>query len=70
VRLTAQGRLLLCLGNEDSVDLKTVIRQNPGDMALLKHAIIKAMQIKPEKHEFDVNKEHPIIMRHMNATGG
>lgn len=70
VRLTAQGRLLLCLGNEDSVDLKAIIRQNPGDMALLKHTIIKAMQIKPEKHEFDVNKEHPIIMRHMNATGG
>jgi cyclic pyranopterin phosphate synthase len=69
VRLTAEGRLLLCLGNEDSVDLKAVVRQYPNDMARLKQAIIEAMQIKPERHYFDLN-EQPIIMRHMNATGG
>jgi len=69
VRLTAEGRLLLCLGNENSVDLKAVVREHPGDMALLKQSIIKAMQLKPEKHEFDI-KEQPIILRHMNATGG
>ena len=69
VRLTAEGRLLLCLGNEDSVDLKAVVRENPGNMALLKHSIIKAMQLKPEKHEFNI-KEQAIILRHMNATGG
>jgi len=69
VRLTAEGRLLLCLGNEDSVDLKTVVREHPGDMAVLKHAIIKAMLLKPEKHEFNIH-EQPIIMRHMSATGG
>ncbi len=69
VRLTVEGRLLLCLGNDHSVDLKSVIRANPGDMEKLKVAIIKAMQIKPEKHEFDLN-EQPIILRHMNVTGG
>ncbi len=69
VRLTAEGRLLLCLGNEHSVDLKTVLRRHPGDMAFLKQAIIDAMQIKPEKHEFNIH-EQPVILRHMNATGG
>ncbi len=69
VRLTAEGRLLLCLGNEHSVDLKTVVREHPGDMAALKQAIVEAMQIKPEKHEFNIH-EQPIIMRHMSATGG
>lgn len=69
VRLTAEGRLLLCLGNEHSVDLKTVVREHPGDMAALKQTIIAAMQVKPEKHEFNIN-EQPIIMRHMSATGG
>jgi cyclic pyranopterin phosphate synthase len=69
VRLTAEGRLLLCLGNEDAVDLKAVIRANPGDMYVLKQTIIKAMQLKPEKHEFDL-REQPIILRHMSATGG
>jgi len=69
VRLTAEGRLLLCLGNEDSVDLKAVIRQHPGDMAMLKQVIADAMLIKPEKHEFNLF-EKPIIMRYMNTSGG
>jgi cyclic pyranopterin phosphate synthase len=69
VRLTAEGRLLLCLGNEHSIDLKKILRANPGDTDILKRAIITAMAIKPEKHEFDIN-EQPIIMRHMNVTGG
>lgn len=69
VRLTAEGRLLLCLGNEHSVDLKAVVRRHPGDMTSLKQAIVEAMQIKPEKHEFNI-QEQPIIMRHMSATGG
>ncbi len=69
VRLTVEGRLLLCLGNEHSVDLKQVIRSNPGNEALLKQAIIDAMLIKPEKHEFDIH-EQPVILRHMSVTGG
>lgn len=69
VRLTAQGRLLLCLGNEHSVDLKRVIRDNPGDRAYLKQVIVESMKIKPEKHEFNL-EEQPIILRYMNTTGG
>lgn len=69
VRLTVEGRLLLCLGSEHSVDLKQVLRANPGNEEILKQAIIKAMQIKPEKHEFELN-EQPVILRHMNVTGG
>ncbi|HHZ70814.1 MAG TPA: GTP 3',8-cyclase MoaA [Methylococcaceae bacterium] len=69
VRLTAEGRLLLCLGNEDSVDLKKVLRSNPGNLELLKQTIVEAMKIKPEKHEFNL-QEKPVIFRHMNVTGG
>lgn len=69
VRLTVEGRLLLCLGNEHSVDLKTIIRTHPGNMGVLKQAIIDSMQIKPEKHEFNIH-EQPVILRHMNMTGG
>ena len=69
VRLTVEGRLLLCLGNEHSVDLKQVLRANPGDMGALKQAIIDAMLIKPEKHEFNIH-EQPVILRYMNMTGG
>ncbi|MBS3963979.1 MAG: GTP 3',8-cyclase MoaA [Methylomonas sp.] len=69
VRLTAEGRLLLCLGNEHAVDLKAVVRQHPGDRARLQAAIIAAMAVKPERHTFDIH-EKPVIFRHMNATGG
>lgn len=69
VRLTCEGRLLLCLGQEHSVDLRKVVRAHPDDESRLKQAIRDAMLIKPEGHEFDL-KEKPIIFRHMNVTGG
>lgn len=69
VRVTAEGRLLLCLGNEHSVDLKQVVREHPGDINALKRAIISAMDLKPEKHHFDLDGE-PQIVRFMNTTGG
>jgi cyclic pyranopterin phosphate synthase len=69
VRLTVEGRLLLCLGNEHSVDLKEVIRTAPGNAALLKKAIVDAMLIKPARHEFNIH-EQPVILRYMNMTGG
>ena len=69
VRLTVEGRLLLCLGNEHSVDLREVIRNHPHDTDVLREAIIAAMDLKPEKHEFDLEDE-PQILRFMNMTGG
>ena len=69
VRLTAEGRLLLCLGQEHSVDLRHVVRSNPTDNEPLRQAIIDAMEIKPEGHDFDLTSQS-VIFRHMNATGG
>ncbi|HCH25317.1 MAG TPA: GTP 3',8-cyclase MoaA [Oceanospirillaceae bacterium] len=69
VRVTAEGRLLLCLGNEHSVDLLPVMRAEPGALEPVKEAIVKAMSLKPERHYFDLNEE-PQILRFMNATGG
>lgn len=69
VRVTVEGRLLLCLGNEHSVDLKDVMRANPGDVEILKQVITKAMDLKPERHYFN-NEEDPQILRFMNMTGG
>jgi cyclic pyranopterin phosphate synthase len=69
VRLTVEGRLLLCLGNEHSVDLKAAIRAKPVDKQSLQQVIVDAMKIKPERHNFDIH-EQPVILRHMNVTGG
>ena len=68
VRLTAEGRLLLCLGNEHSVDLRAVLRNYPGDSERLKETIVEAMDNKPERHYFD--PEQVDIVRFMNMTGG
>ena len=69
VRVTAEGRLLLCLGQEHSVDLRRVIRANPGDRQALDQAIIDSMEIKPKGHDFNMNSQ-TILLRHMNMTGG
>ena len=68
VRVTAEGRLLLCLGNEHSVDLRSVLRAS-GSMDDLKEAIVNAMALKPERHHFNIEAA-PVIFRHMNLTGG
>ena len=69
VRVTVEGRLLLCLGNEDSVDLRAVLRSGSGSVQLLQETLVQAMALKPERHHFDLNDE-PQILRFMNATGG
>jgi GTP 3',8-cyclase len=69
VRVTAEGRLLLCLGNEHSVDLRRVLRAPDYTLDTLKQTIISAMSLKPERHHFDLDAA-PDIVRFMNATGG
>jgi cyclic pyranopterin phosphate synthase len=69
VRVTAEGRLLLCLGNEHSVDLRSVLRTPGYTRPALKKTIVEAMAIKPERHHFDLT-EAPQIVRFMNTTGG
>lgn len=68
VRVTAEGRLLLCLGNEHSVDLRPVLRDS-GSVDDVKQAIRDAISLKPERHHFNL-EEAPVILRHMNLTGG
>jgi cyclic pyranopterin phosphate synthase len=69
VRVTVEGRLLLCLGNEHSVDLRAVLRTPDCGQEELQQTIIKSMNLKPEKHHFDLDAK-PEILRFMNMTGG
>ena len=69
VRVTAEGRLLLCLGNEHSVDLRAVLRKEGSSHNNLKMAIIAAMDLKPERHYF-YDHDHTQPVRFMNVTGG
>jgi cyclic pyranopterin phosphate synthase len=69
VRVTVEGRLLLCLGNEYSTDLRQLLREQPDNSELLKQTIVEAMDIKPLRHYF-YDEEQPQIVRFMNMTGG
>jgi cyclic pyranopterin phosphate synthase len=69
VRVTVEGRLLLCLGNEHSADLRAVLRQPDYHRDQLKMAIVEAVARKPERHHFDHGPE-PQVLRFMNTTGG
>ena len=69
VRVTVEGRLLLCLGNEHSVDLRRVLRGHPVTDDKLRQTIVDAMELKPEKHHFEVGGDVQIL-RFMNMTGG
>ncbi len=68
VRLTSEGRLLLCLGQEHSLDLKALLRDGCSDLEL-ENAIFDSMARKPEGHDFTLQAQ-PVILRHMSATGG
>lgn len=70
VRITCKGELYLCLGQDDKVDLKAPLRDHPEDDNPLKQAILEAMRIKPQGHDFDIHRAEPSVVRFMSLTGG
>ena len=67
VRLAVDGTLYLCLGQNHKYELRPLLRQGISDDGL-KNAIIEAIAIKPEKHEF---RDKPgQVVRFMSMTGG
>lgn len=67
VRLSADGTLYLCLGQDDKLELRPLLRQGISDDGL-REAILGAIARKPEKHEF---REKPSqLVRIMSMTGG
>jgi len=69
VRMTAEGRLLLCLGQENSIDMRALVRRHPTTDEPLVVALRKALLGKPAHHDFSLDGEVQIV-RFMNATGG
>ena len=69
IRLTSEGQLLLCLGQENSIDLKKLLRKKPTDKSIIKNAVINSIRNKPKEHFFEL-KEQPVILRFMSHTGG
>ena len=67
VRLSVDGTLHLCLGQEHSLALRPLLRAGASDVEL-ERAILDAIELKPERHEF---REQPgKLIRIMARTGG
>ena len=67
VRLSVKGELYLCLGQENRVELGTMLRAGAGDEQL-RSAILEAIAKKPKRHDF--LGAPTAILRPMSALGG
>ena len=67
VRLSTDGTLYLCLGQDDKVELRPLLRQGISDNEL-KAVLSDAINLKPEKHEFKDKPDQ--VVRLMSMTGG
>jgi cyclic pyranopterin phosphate synthase len=67
VRLSAEGDIHACLGAMHRYPLRQHLRHGCNDEELRRH-ICKAIDLKPERHEF--NEQPTRVVRFMSMTGG
>lgn len=70
VRITVSGKIYMCLGHDDHLDLKTALRE--GGTEALDRVLDQAMILKPKRHDFQISagENAPAVTRHMSVTGG
>ena len=70
IRITSTGKLFMCLGQNEYVDFRDILRKDYSD-DFIKEKILYALRIKPKSHDFLIEeKTKPYMQRHMNVTGG
>ena len=67
VRLSVDGTLYMCLGQDESLPLRPLLRAGATDDELA-DAIRAAIELKPQRHEFREKPDQ--IIRFMSSTGG
>lgn len=72
VRVTCTGRIYMCLGQDDHIDLRAAIRDSAEPTRALDACLDRALLKKPERHDFNIENrgEAPALPRHMSVTGG
>jgi cyclic pyranopterin phosphate synthase len=70
VRISCQGELFLCLGQDEKVELMPLLRTYPNDDMPIIEAILNSMKVKPKGHDFDLSRAKPAVVRFMSHTGG
>ena len=70
MRMTCEGKIFMCLGHENHIDLKTAFRE--GGIEAVEPLIDRALRLKPAKHDFRIGGDATTaaVSRHMSVTGG
>ena len=68
IRVTATGTMYGCLGHDQKVELRDLLRS--GDRRGAEAALDRLICGKPQRHQFDIAAPRPALERHMSVTGG
>lgn len=70
IRITCQGRIYMCLGQDDHIDLMHAMRTEGPDA--IGPLLDMAVRMKPRAHDFTIAQHVPApgVARHMSVTGG
>lgn len=68
IRVAATGTVYGCLGHDQKVELRDLLRA--GGRGAVMQALEALLAGKPERHGFRIEGKRPAVERHMNLTGG
>lgn len=68
IRLAVDGTIYLCLGQEERIEMRDLLRAHPEDDEVIVQALQSGIELKPERHNFLETPEK--IVRFMSQTGG
>lgn len=68
IRVSATGTVYGCLGHDQKVELRELIRA--GDRQAIHAALDLLLAGKPRRHDFRIGSGEPAVARHMSVTGG
>jgi cyclic pyranopterin phosphate synthase len=68
IRITATGTVYGCLGHDQRVELRDLLRS--GGAEAVDQALDELLAGKPERHRFRIEAAAPAVARHMSVTGG
>jgi cyclic pyranopterin phosphate synthase len=68
IRVAATGTVYGCLGHDQKVELRDLLRL--GGRAAVDEALDRLLAGKPRGHDFRIGAPKPAVARHMSVTGG
>ena len=68
IRVAATGTVYGCLGHDQKVELRDLLRT--GGAATVNQALDELLAGKPKGHQFSIEAVQPAVARHMSVTGG